>query len=52
VLKAHARQIWRTGYHANGGEKVTREMIAVLPVLASSRVTQEIFESGWEIFEE
>jgi hypothetical protein len=51
VLKAYSRQIWRKRYHSNPGEKVARPLIAEGLVEAWDRITMEIVDSAWDIFD-
>jgi hypothetical protein len=51
VLKSYSRQIWRKRYHLNPGEKVTRPKIAEGLVEAWNRITPEISDSAWDIFD-
>jgi hypothetical protein len=49
VLKAHAREIWRTHYHMTHGAKTTRSMMARNLLIAWERITPDIIESAWDI---
>jgi hypothetical protein len=51
VLKAFSRQQWRMQYHETTGGKTTREKIAPNLVKAWDRITQEVIESAWDIYE-
>jgi hypothetical protein len=51
VMKAFARQNWRREYHRTHGDQVTRPMIARSLLDAWDRITPDVIESAWEIFE-
>jgi hypothetical protein len=51
VMKSFARQNWRRQYHRTGGAQVTRPMIAQSLIDAWDRITPDVIESAWEIFE-
>jgi hypothetical protein len=46
VLKAHAREVWRTHYQTTHGAKTTRSMMAGNLLIAWERITPEIIESA------
>jgi hypothetical protein len=50
VLKAYARQMWRTRYHATNGQKVTKPMVAERLSEAWNRITTSIIDSAWCIY--
>jgi hypothetical protein len=52
VLKAHAREIWRSHYHKTHGAKTTRSMMAQNLLVSWERITQDIVQSAWDIFQE
>ena len=52
VLKAHAREIWRAHYHQTQGAKTTRSMMAENLLISWERITPDIIESSWDIFQD
>jgi hypothetical protein len=52
VLKAYARQMWRTRYHDTGGEKVTRQVIIEQLLEAWRRISPMCLKSAWFIYED
>jgi hypothetical protein len=50
VLKAYARQIWRTRDHETGGQKVTKPMVAKRLSNARNRNTTDILDFAWCIY--
>jgi hypothetical protein len=51
VLKAFARQQWRMQYHQTKGRKISRQMIADNLMKAWKRITQDVIESSWDLYE-
>jgi hypothetical protein len=50
VLKAHARQLWRTHYHDTHGTKTTRAMMTQNLVISWARITPDLIDSAWDVF--
>jgi hypothetical protein len=50
LLKAYARQMWRTCYHATGGQKVIKPVVAQNLSEAWNRITTDILDSAWCIY--
>jgi hypothetical protein len=50
VLKVYARQIWRTRYHATGGQKVTKPIVAERLSDTWNRIAADILDSVWCIY--
>jgi hypothetical protein len=51
VLKAYARQLWRTQYHASHGQKTTREQAAANLCEAWERITEALIQDAWSIYD-
>jgi hypothetical protein len=51
VLKSHARHLWRQQYHASGGAKTTRAVMAANLCKAWRRITEGTIQEAWDIFE-
>jgi hypothetical protein len=51
VLKAHARQLWRTHYHDTHGAKTTRAMMAGNLITSWERITPDLIDRAWDIFQ-
>jgi hypothetical protein len=52
VLKAYTRQLWRQQYHASHGAKTTRPIIAANLCQAWHRITEEIIQDAWALYDE
>jgi hypothetical protein len=51
VLKGYARQLWRQQYHALHGGKTTRARMASNLIEAWNRITPDVIESAWAIYQ-
>jgi hypothetical protein len=51
ILKAYARQLWRTHYHETEGGKTTRSMMANNLLVAWARITADFINSAWGIYQ-
>jgi hypothetical protein len=51
VLKSYARQLWRQQYHASGGAKITRPMVAANLCEAWRRITEGLVQDAWDIYD-
>jgi hypothetical protein len=47
ILKAYARQLWRTRYHETEGGKTTRSMMANNLLVAWDRIAADFVDSTW-----
>jgi hypothetical protein len=50
VLKARARQLWRTQYHETHGARTTRAMMTQNLLTSWDRITPDLIDRAWAIF--